>query len=120
MNQIIPLDNSPNQTFQVPVNVVTATQPTGQVVILSVILRYNDEAGYWVMTFQDSSGNLLLDSIPLLPGENSAVNILGQYAYLQIGSAAVVNYSGTTKDHPDNTDLGTDFILVWGDTPLPV
>lgn len=109
--QIIPLDSAPNQTFKVAVNV------DGKLIPLAVVLRYNEPANYWAMTLSDGAGNLLLDSIPFVTGLFPAANILGQYAYLGIGSALVANASGVgSPDYPNNQDLGNDFILVWEDT----
>lgn len=110
-NQIIPLDNAPNQSFEAPLNV------DGGVTSVFITLRYNEIAQYWAMTIQDINGNLLLDSVPFLTGDNPADNILGQFAYLEIGSALIFNASQVPIDHPNNTDLGTDFLLIWSDTP---
>jgi hypothetical protein len=106
--QIVPLDNSPNQTWQVSPLIDGATQT------FFVALRYNEVANYWCMTIDDVNGNLLLDSVPLVTG----VNILQQHAYLEIGSIFIINVSGTALDLPNNTDLGTDFVMVWADDPL--
>lgn len=111
-DQLIPLDNSPNQIFQVPLNI------DGLVRTVIVNLRYNEIAKYWVATIQDNNGALILDSIPLLTGDFPAANILGQFAYLGIGSIYVLNPSSIIEpDSPDNTDLGTDFQFAWSDTP---
>lgn len=110
-NQLVPLDNAPNQSFELPVNV------DGSPISLFVQLRYNEIAQYWVMTIKDLSGNLILDSVPFLTGSAPAGNILGQFAYKEIGSALILNASQVAKDHPTNNDLGTDFLLIWSDTP---
>jgi hypothetical protein len=110
--QIIPLDNSPNQTWQASVQI------NGVVVTFLVVLSYNEIAEYWVMKIYDSSQNLILSNVPLVTG----LNLLRQFQYLQIGSLFLVNVTGTTLlNYPDNTDLGTDFKLVWSDNRiLPV
>lgn len=108
MIQEIKLDNSPNQTMKVELNIDGGTK------VLQLILRYNMMANYWVMTILDSLGVMVLDSIPLLTG----LNILKPYKYLKIGSAALLKVGSTVKDYPDDTDLGSDFILGWGDTPI--
>lgn len=103
--QIMPLDNSANQTFEMTVNI------NGQNLTLNLELRYNEMAGYWVMTISDVNNNLILDSIPLItPG-----NFLQQYAYLAIGKAYVIPMTATTLDYPDNITLGSTFQLVWSD-----
>ncbi len=111
MDQIVPLTNAPNQSLSVSLNVDNRVLP------LQLRVRFSQMAGYWLLTIADASGNLLLDSIPLLASAYPSANILGQYAYLQIGSAYVVNASGIAQDYPDSTNLGTDFVLVWSDTP---
>lgn len=110
--QIIPLSNSPNQTLLVTLLV------DGSNLTLQFGFRYNEMASYWVMQIvEPSSGQIILDSIPLVTGDYPAANILSQYAYMQIGSCYLVKVGATSNDYPDDTDLGTDFVLVWSDTP---
>lgn len=111
-DQIIPLDASANQSFQVTLNV------DGKLITLALVLRYNSMAGYWVMTINDTLGNLILDSIPFVTGVWPAANLLKQYQYLGIGSAYIIGASGVIPgmDYPDDTDLGTDFLLLWSDS----
>lgn len=106
---IIPLTTNPNQniTVTIPVN--------GNNITLNLIIAYNLIANYWVMTIIDTSGNVLLDSIPLVTGQYPAADILGQYEYLGLGSAFLVNISNANIDFPTDSDLGTDFVLMWGD-----
>lgn len=109
MSQIIPLDNTPNQTFTAVVTV------NGQNINLGFNLSFNETAGYWVMTINDSNGVILVDSIPIVTGAKPAANLLEQYAYLDIGSAYLLNVTNSPMDWPDDTNLGTDFVLAWGD-----
>jgi len=109
--QLIPLDNSPRQIFDTNLNIDDST------IHLYFEINYNDVAGYWIMKISDSDSNILLDSIPLLPGKYPAGNILRAYAYLGIGSAWLVNADNSPLDHPDDKTLGTSFLLFWGDTP---
>lgn len=109
-NQIIPLTTQPNQTFQIALNVNNAT------LRLTLNINYNEMANYWVMTVSDSNGNLIVDNVPLVTGSWPAANILDAYQYLNIGSAYVINVSNSDiNDYPNATDLGTDFVLLWGD-----
>ena len=113
--QLIPLTNSPNQTIQVTLLV------DGSNLTLQLGFRYNSMAGYWVMQIvEPNSGQIILDSIPLVTGLYPAANILNQYSYMQIGSAYLVKVGITDNDYPDDTDLGTDFVLIWSDTPVQV
>jgi len=110
--QIVPLTTDPNQSFEVPLAI------DGTVTSLYCALRYNEIAGFWVLTVSNAQGTLIIDSLPLLTGNDSAGNILGQFAYLGIGSAFVLNVSGVAApDYPDDEDLGTDYQLLWDNTP---
>jgi hypothetical protein len=109
--QTIPLDTSPNQAFQCTLNV------DGANVTLYFNIRYNETAKYWQMTISDPvTKEIYLDSVPLLPGNFPSGNLLEQHAHLGIGSAFMLNVTNVAMDHPDDTNLGTDFILVWSDT----
>ena len=111
MNQIIPLTSTPNQTVNVTVSVNGQNSP------LQIGLRFNEYAGYWVMSITNrNTQTMLIDSLPLISGDYPAGNLLGQYDYLGIGSAAIINAGNAPMDYPDSTNLGTDFLLVWGDT----
>lgn len=110
MDQIIPLTAKPNQAIDTLVSV------DGKNLRLKLFIRYNTVAGYWVMSVGNISG-ILVDSIPLLTGNYPAANILSSFPYLVIGSAYIINAGGVLSDYPDDTNLGSDFVLVWGDTP---
>ena len=110
--QIIPLDDKPNQSFQVSMDI------DGHSLTLDITLRYNAMGAYWTMRIANATtGDIILDSIPLITGDFPAANILGQFPYLKIGSAFVLDVSNSELDFPDNQSLGTDFVLAWDDTP---
>jgi hypothetical protein len=109
--QVIPLTSSPNQSF------AATLQVDGKPLTLNFAIKWSEMAGYWVMSIFDSALDLLLDSIPLITGWYPGANILGQYGYLGIGSAYVVNNGTSASDYPGKNDLGTNFSLVWADTP---
>jgi len=107
VQQLIPLDSSPGQAWQVAVLI------NGTTSLFFVTLRYNEIANYWNMTLQDSNQNLLIDSLPLVTG----TNLFGQFGYLNVGSLYIVNASSVaTPNFPNSSDLVTDFVMVWGDT----
>lgn len=137
--QVIPLSTSPNQQFTAQLTV------DKKPLTLNLTVRYNEMAGYWLLSISDSSNTLLIDSVPLITGSYPAANILEQQRYLQIGSWYVVNvsnllvesgsdigygegfygegpYGGQVgqggTDYPNDTNLGLDFQLWVGDTPL--
>ncbi len=109
MLQQIPVTSMQNQSFQTTIVV------NGQNVTLGIVLRFNEVAGYWVMTLSNPANNtLILDSIPLFADIYPAGNILGQYEYLGIGEWFLINVSGTTVDLPNINNLGTAYLLLVG------
>jgi hypothetical protein len=104
---VIPLTSNPNQTF-------TSTIPVdGKAIKLNFFLRYNTEAEYWVLDVYDSNNNSLIVSLNLVCG----LNLLEQYSYLKIGSAYLVRIDNAlSADSPTEYNLGTQFVIVWGDT----
>lgn len=103
---IVPLTTSPNQTFTstIPVN--------GGKIKFNFFLRYNTEQKCWEMDIRDKNKNPLVVSVPLVCG----LNILEQYDYLNIGSAYIAKTdSNLTTDRPNEYNLGSTFILLWGD-----
>jgi hypothetical protein len=110
--QVLPLSSNPNQSLTAPLNI------DGGTTVLNLFFHFNEVAQYWVVTISDSAGNLILDSVPLITGNDPAGNILGQFAYLGIGSWYLLNVlNNLNLQVPTNKDLGSDFVLVIGDTP---
>lgn len=137
--QVVPVSTQPNQQFTAALTV------DGNPLSLNIALAYNEMAGLWMMTISDINNNLLIDSIPMVTGGYPAANLLQQQRYLAIGSAYIINvgnlngagasvgfnygqggygqgpYGGGIGfggvDYPDDTNLGTNFLLFWGDTP---
>lgn len=110
MAQVIPLTNAPQQSMAVSLKV------DGTVLRLQLAIYFSEMAQYWVMDISDSSGNLLISSIPMLTGGWPAANMLSQYGYLKIGSAYIINLGQVADDYPNSTELGNNFSLVWDDT----
>ncbi len=108
-NQIIPLTIAPNQSFTVQLTV------DGRALTLSLALSYSEMAGCWQMAVTDVTGRLLVGSVPLLTGLYPGANVLGQYGYLKIGSAYLLNTGNSSTDYPIANNLGL-FSLLWGDT----
>jgi hypothetical protein len=109
--QIVPLTNNPNQTLQVVLAI------DGTSVTLRLHVTYNSMSGYWVMDIADKSNNPLIVGIPLICGNYPAANLLAQQRYMSIGACYIINYAQVPTDSPDATNLGTDFLLLWDDTP---
>lgn len=108
----VPVDSSPNQEFDTTLDI------DGASLSLHFKFRYNDMAGYWVMTISDpATGEILLDSIPMITGADPYIDLLGQHRYLALGAAFLHKAGNTALDYPDGSNLGTDFLLIWSDTP---
>ena len=89
----------------------------GNSIRLSFYVRFSEVAGYWLIDIGNATTGLpLVASVPLIPGNYPSANILGQYSYLAIGSAYVVNITNTDEEWPSETTLGTDWQLWWSDT----
>jgi hypothetical protein len=110
MDQVIPLTNDPNQTMAVSLTV------NGLGLTLQLNIRFNEIVQYWTMNIADANGNNFLVNIPLITGVWPSANILGQYQYLRIGSAYVLDVSNDdNSDYPNANDLNKGFVLLWGD-----
>lgn len=109
--KIIPLAPGSNQSF-------TCTLPIdSKNITLAFTFTYNSIGEYWFMSVTDVKTNtLLLDAVPLVTGLFPAADLLGQYTYLGIGSAAIVPVSSLAQGIPGAANLGSDFVLVWTDT----
>jgi hypothetical protein len=107
-SQIVPLVTAPNQTFAAELTV------NGQALTLVLGLSYSEMSGYWQMSISNTSGTLLVASVPLVTGHYPVANVLAQYQYLQIGSAYLLNTGNAPTDYPGASDLG-QFSLLWGD-----
>lgn len=111
--QQVPLKPDPNQTFNCVLTV------DGRNIDLTFKLRWNAEAGYWAMTLIDSTtGNYLVDGIPLIVGVQPTINLLQPYGYLGIGSCYIINVSGVASEYPNDTNLGIDYIMLWGNSEI--
>lgn len=61
-----------------------------------------------------NTGKTLISSLPLLPGEFPAADLLSQHNYLNIGSAFLL--SVTNDDSmPTFESLGKEHLVVWSD-----
>lgn len=108
---MIPLTTEPNQQMQVKVPI------NKENISFLLTIRYNSITQYWNMDIADgNTGEIILSGLLLLVSEYPAANLLEQYSYLNIGSMYVVKVNESIKkENPDNTNLGTDFVLIWGD-----
>lgn len=106
----IPVDPYPDQQFSV--NVVVDDEN----VALILRLRYNTEGDFWHMDVSDgNTGEMLISNAPLLTGEYPGADLMRQFEYVGLGSALVIKATDTADgDYPNQENLGTDYVLVWG------
>jgi len=107
MAVIVPLTNAANQQLSVslPIN--------GGTTQLGLTIRYSDIGQMWMMTVRDTTGNVAADSVAFTTGDAGGANILAPFATALIGSAYIINVSGSPLDYPDDSVLGSDFIMIW-------
>lgn len=102
----IPLNNTPfsQQTFKLTLGIKNIN--------ILLKLRYYDLYNLWVADIVDNATSKeLIVGMPVVPG----IDLLGQYKYLGIGSAYIVAVEPTELQQPDNTTLGSTWVLLWGD-----
>lgn len=106
----IPLYTYPNQSFQcrVPVNDENKN--------FRFNLWYNEQAEYWLLTLIDvDKEQTIFANLPLLSSTMYFSDILTQLEYLRIGMCLIVPTVKDKKSAPDKDDLGTGYIMIWGD-----
>ena len=110
----IPIENIANQEFDL------AVEADGRVISLRVHLNYNTEGGFWRMDISDGiTGEALVCNIPLVTGEYPAADLMAPFQYMGLGSVMILQVSEDTYsdgDIPDLNNLGTDYLMVWGDS----
>ena len=105
--------------YEIPLTTAAFSQTTFKLTLsgdrnINILLKlsYYDSYSLWVADIVDNAtGTELITALPLVPG----INLLGQYSYLNIGSAYVVAVEPTTLQQPDNETLGSTWLLLWGD-----
>ena len=108
--QQIPIGPDPNQTFTSTVLV------GGKNIKIKFFLRWDSQAGYWVMSLIDPvTQKYYVDGIPLMVGIPPTSNLLQPYGYLGIGSCYISNVSNLPSGVPNDTNLGVDYVILWGD-----
>ena len=104
----IPINNAPNAKYSFRISLHGNTENRD----LCIKLRYLDIYDVWMMdVYDDATKEILIRDIPMVPG----TDLLGQYSHLNIGSAYILNVKNSDLMQPDNSSLGVDFVLVWGD-----
>jgi len=76
-------------------------------------VAWNQAASCWVIDISDSSGNPLVQGIPLVCG----ADLLGQYGYLGLGGELIVQTDNSPDTPPTFTNLGASGHLYFFSTP---
>lgn len=72
-------------------------------------LRWNVTAACWLFDLRDSSGALIIGSVPVIPG----VNLLEQFDYLELGGTLVAQVDYDAAAVPTFDNLGSTGHLYW-------
>lgn len=98
----IPLQVGVPQTFSI--------QLGGTTYQLTLLYR-NDSSGLggWVLDIADSSGNPILQGVPLVTG----ADLLAQYKHLGFTGALVVQTTSNPDAVPTFANMGVDGLLYW-------
>lgn len=109
MYQQIPLTSEPNQEFEVTLKIGEENKS------FKFTASWNRVANYWVISITNqSTGEMMLDSIPLVCGGDVTSDVLLAHLSLQLGAAYLVNSVDTPgSENPNYNNLGTEFVLVW-------
>lgn len=111
----IPLTNNPNQTFRVTVPLGDENKD------VTVRLNFNEEANYWLMSLSDSvTEQSIFVNLPLLSSRYYYCNMITQLDYMNIGSIYIIPIELSNNSAPDSFDLGTKYIMVWGENEMKV
>lgn len=106
----VPLTNSPNQTFEITIPV------NGKNKTFVFNMWYNYFAEYWLLSIIDSqTEQFIVSNTPLLSSTYDFANMLKQYGYKLIGNAYIAPISNKKLSMPNNENIGSDFVLLWGD-----
>lgn len=113
---ILPVTSDQNQTFEVSLPIDSNNRR------LKFFFSWNPVGQYWQFDLfdQNKEGIQLLSNMPVFSIDAPYNNIILRYEYKEVGSLYLVNVgnsSGDIKDRPNINNLGTDWVMVWGDTP---
>ena len=102
--QQIPLDNSPNQNFDVTLDI------DGKNVDFNLFFSWNDFGKYWTLDIRDKSKTPLVTNLPLVINEDLLIDL----DYLKIGKPILARISTDYEERPDINTIGTNYVFVWG------
>lgn len=113
---VLPVTSDQNQTFEVSLPIDSANRR------LKFFFSWNPVGQYWQFDLFDLNNNgvQLLSNMPVFSIDYPYNNIILRYEYKEVGSLYLVNVGNSKSgnaDRPNIDNLGTDWVMVWGDTP---
>jgi hypothetical protein len=113
---VLPVTSDPNQTFEVSLPI------DGRNRRLKFFFNWNPIGQYWQFDLydQNNEGIQLLSNMPVYSIDYPYNNIILRYEYKEVGSLYVVNVGDSTSftaDKPNLNNLGSEWLMIWGDTP---
>lgn len=108
----IPLNNQPNQSFNVSIPLAIKN------IVLSFFAKFNTISGYWEIDISNgATGEQLIFGLPLLSGLYPAANLIEAFGHLDIGAAYVTPLHDDAPAIPGENSWGVDYVFVWDDAP---
>lgn len=109
---VLPVNSDPNQTFECSLPIDDKNRR------FRFFFEWNPIGEYWQFDLYDlnQGGKQLLNKQVVCSIDYPYNNILKTYTYKELGSLYVISLL-PSKDRPGYNNLGTDYVLVWGDTP---
>ena len=110
---VLPVNSSQNQTFEASLPIDDKNRR------FKFFFSWNPIGQYWQFNLYDQNkdGIQVLNNMPIFSIDYPYNNIILIYEYKEIGSLYLVNIGNASGDRPSISNLGTDWIMVWGDTP---
>lgn len=113
---VLPVNSDQNQTFEVSLPIDSKNRR------LKFFFSWNPVGQYWQFDLfdQNNGGAQVLSNMPIYAIDYPYNNIILTYEYKEVGSLYLVNVGDSASednDRPHIDNLGTDWVMVWGDTP---
>ena len=111
----LPLTNDPWQVFTIDLQI------NGQPFHAQVEVRYMQLPDQWVISIWDhSSGELLVNQIPIICSYEMVNDLLAQFGSLRDGEGLGSMFCIRSADSPEHSDPSADnidkFSVIWGNT----
>jgi predicted Zn-dependent protease with MMP-like domain len=82
-------------------------------VVYTLVVQWNTHAQCWVVDIEDQNGNPIVTGLALVTG----CDLLGQYAYLNLGGSLICQTDYQTDVVPTYENLGTNSQLYFVTSP---